>query len=258
MLNRINSYAVDETNKYVAEEFKASMTNATDRAAQAALEGRYDDQATETIAGLQTLKSMQSLNGESDEVFQVRKQAFLTSVHSTAVNGMLGRGMVNEAATYFDENADDMSAEAAADLMARMRPLQDSENAIAFVDGIESGGTLASLGGDTSVDRVWSAQIHQESGGNQTDRNGRPLTSSAGAIGVAQIMPATGPIAAKYAGLPWDPEKFKTDKAYNEQLGRAYLARSPSGLADSVIRARGRSASTNSWRASRIRKPRTT
>jgi hypothetical protein len=223
MLNRINSYAVDENNRYVAEEFKASLTNSADRAAEAALDGRFEDQAREAEFGLQTLRSMQKINGESEDVYKMREQAFLTTVHSTAVNGLLAKGDINAASTYFDDNADMISPEAAGQLMARMKPLQDEAAAEAFVNGFESGGDAATLGGDLTIDMIWSSQIQQESGNRQVDANGVPITSSAGAIGVAQIMPDTGPIAAKYAGVAWDPVRFKTDKDYNMRLGRAYM-----------------------------------
>jgi hypothetical protein len=65
--------------------------------------------------------------------------------------------------------------------------------------------------------------ITQESGGRQFDSNGNPLTSSAGAIGIGQVMPSTGPEAAKMAGLPWDEERFRTDADYNAALGEAYF-----------------------------------
>lgn len=66
-------------------------------------------------------------------------------------------------------------------------------------------------------------QVNQESGGKQFDRNGNPLTSKKGAIGVAQIMPETGPEAAKLAGVAWDENRYKTDAAYNRKLGDAYM-----------------------------------
>jgi hypothetical protein len=65
--------------------------------------------------------------------------------------------------------------------------------------------------------------ITQESGGRQFDENGNPLTSSAGATGIGQVMPATGPEAAKMAGLPWDEERFRTDADYNATIGEAYF-----------------------------------
>lgn len=64
----------------------------------------------------------------------------------------------------------------------------------------------------------------QESGGSHFDENGRPIQSSAGAIGVMQVMPDTAPEAAQLAGLPWDPDAYRNDPAYNEMLGIAYLS----------------------------------
>ena len=64
---------------------------------------------------------------------------------------------------------------------------------------------------------IFSRIIQQESGGNQG------AVSPKGAVGVAQIMPDTGPEAAALAGVAWDPDKFKNDAAYNAQLGNAYF-----------------------------------
>lgn len=56
-----------------------------------------------------------------------------------------------------------------------------------------------------------------ESGGRQS------AISPKGARGVMQIMPKTGPEAAKLAGLPWDYNKYANDEEYNTKLGHAYL-----------------------------------
>jgi hypothetical protein len=37
-----------------------------------------------------------------------------------------------------------------------------------------------------------------------------------------QVMPGTGPEAAKAAGLPWDAKRLRTDADYNRKLGQAY------------------------------------
>lgn len=81
-----------------------------------------------------------------------------------------------------------------------------------LADLLKQGGIAAGLG----------ALLHQrvmtaESGGNQK------AVSPKGAVGVMQLMPSTGPEAAKLAGLPWDPKRFKEDASYNAQLGKAYL-----------------------------------
>ena len=61
-----------------------------------------------------------------------------------------------------------------------------------------------------------------ESGGRHFAPSGQVLTSPAGALGIAQIMPTTGPEAAKLAGLDWDPAKLANDPSYNAALGQAY------------------------------------
>lgn len=82
-------------------------------------------------------------------------------------------------------------------------------------------------GGDVDApslaDAVWGRMIGQESRGHQFGKNGEPLTSPKGAIGVAQVMPGTAPEAAKLAGVPFDENLYRTDEAYNKKLGRAYF-----------------------------------
>lgn len=74
----------------------------------------------------------------------------------------------------------------------------------------------AAAPGAFNNDLLHQAQIQMESGGNPN------AVSKKGAIGVGQIMPDTGPEAAALAGVQWDPQKFKTDPAYQMQLSRAY------------------------------------
>ncbi|MGO4125723.1 transglycosylase SLT domain-containing protein [Inquilinus sp. YAF38] len=79
------------------------------------------------------------------------------------------------------------------------------------------------LGNDVLGDgKLPADMVHKESRGNQFAANGKPLTSPAGAIGIAQVMPGTAPEAARLAGVPFDDNRYRTDAAYNEQLGSAY------------------------------------
>lgn len=72
-------------------------------------------------------------------------------------------------------------------------------------------------------DAVWSHVLNKESGGKQLNKDGKPLTSSHGAVGIAQVMPETAEWVAKtILKQPFDKERFETDATYNEQLGRAY------------------------------------
>ena len=70
---------------------------------------------------------------------------------------------------------------------------------------------------------IFTRLLKTESNGRQLDKDGNPLMSPKGATGIAQIMPTTGPEAAKLAGLPWDEQKFKYDAKYNAALGKAYF-----------------------------------
>jgi soluble lytic murein transglycosylase len=73
------------------------------------------------------------------------------------------------------------------------------------------------------AERAFNILIGTESGGDQFDSNGQPLTSTAGAIGIAQVMPETAKEAAKLAGLQWDENQYRTDANYNKALGLAYF-----------------------------------
>jgi soluble lytic murein transglycosylase-like protein len=85
------------------------------------------------------------------------------------------------------------------------------------------GGISGYTVGPIPEEDLFAAVVGQESGGRQFGNDGKPLTSSAGAIGVAQVMPGTAPEAAKLAGMPWDEQRYKNDTSYNHALGKAYL-----------------------------------
>lgn len=89
------------------------------------------------------------------------------------------------------------------------------------------GGNSAS-GGDVPYSTGLGAQFHKaqfgaESRHQQFDpKTGKTITSSAGAQGYGQIMPATGPDAARIAGVPYDADRLANDKEYNKLLSVAY------------------------------------
>lgn len=68
-------------------------------------------------------------------------------------------------------------------------------------------------------DRHWT----QESGQRQFRPDGRPVTSSTGAVGWGQLQGA-GPDAAKLVGVPWDPQRAATDEGYNKLLSKTWFA----------------------------------
>ncbi len=64
---------------------------------------------------------------------------------------------------------------------------------------------------------------HQESRGRQFTNTGAPLTSSAGAIGVMQMLPETAKRAAARLGEAFNEVRFRTDANYNRRLGQEEL-----------------------------------
>jgi Transglycosylase SLT domain/Chaperone of endosialidase len=88
-----------------------------------------------------------------------------------------------------------------------------------------------------SNDNLYGNMINLESRNRQTTNKGEPLTSPRGAIGIAQIMPATAPEAAKLAGVDFDPDRLKTDPDYNMRLGKAYFDKQVQDFGDPMIAA---------------------
>lgn len=84
---------------------------------------------------------------------------------------------------------------------------------------------MASRAGNAtqSFEALWEAVKRAESGGRQFGSDGKPLTSSKGAVGISQMLESTGPEAARLAGVDWNKDSFYNDQAYNEKLGKAYL-----------------------------------
>jgi hypothetical protein len=115
-----------------------------------------------------------------------------------------------------------------------MQYIKDDEGNIRAVPKEVGGsfGTPPPGGGDT-----FSRMIGVESRGKQFDRSGRPLTSPAGAIGIAQVMPATAPEAARLAGLPFDDNRYRNDADYNLALGKAYYEKQLADFGDERLAA---------------------
>ena len=98
--------------------------------------------------------------------------------------------------------------------------------------GLVGGEGMPGAGGDT-----FSRMIGVESRGKQFDRSGKPLTSPAGAIGIAQVMPGTAPEAARLAGLPFDDNRYRNDPDYNLALGKAYYEKQLADFGDERLAA---------------------
>jgi soluble lytic murein transglycosylase len=161
------------------------------------------------------------INGWSASETKARMMVATSNAHASVIESALQSGNPTYANSYMQKYSSDMTAD---DLLKANGLITKSIDAAQVQSAIISTKKeLASEFAPTDKDVAWSAIKGRESRGRQFNDDGSVVTSPKGAIGIAQVMPSTGPEAAKLAGLPWDPVRFKTDAAYNEALGRAYF-----------------------------------
>ncbi|GAB6966345.1 hypothetical protein JCM25156A_03820 [Komagataeibacter kakiaceti JCM 25156] len=87
----------------------------------------------------------------------------------------------------------------------------------------QASGNVYAIPKGNSPDDTFSGMVHNESGGHQMGADGKPLTSSRGAVGMAQLMPDTARQVAQQSPLGWDENRFRNDPNYNRALGRFYF-----------------------------------
>ncbi len=161
------------------------------------------------------------LLGKSAEWQEAQARRLASGAHKLA----LVTALENNDPTYADAYLSKYSKEMDADDILAVRGLITKEMDLR-VAGSAAGAVLEKFGPrihTSDAERAFHIAVGTESGYRQFDAEGNPLTSSKGAVGIAQVMPGTAPEAAKLAGLEWDEHKYKTDPAYNKALGLAYF-----------------------------------
>lgn len=161
------------------------------------------------------------LLGRSAEWQDAQARKLTSEAHRTALQAALVQNDVTYADAYLKHYADQMEAGDILAVRGSITKEMDARVGISAAASVMEVVTPRMAPSD--FDRAFSILIGTESGGRQMGSDGKPLTSSAGAIGVAQVMPGTAPEAAKLAGLEWDEQRYKTNAAYNAALGRAYF-----------------------------------
>ncbi len=158
------------------------------------------------------------LQGWAAEKIEAEQRMATSRAHRTALTAALQNGNVAYAAGYLQRNLRDMDAD---DILRIGGIIQESSDALA---GRGAADSVMALAGPRMApsdgDRAFNLAIEAESGGRQFDTDGKPLTSSAGAIGIAQMMPATAREWAEKSGIGWDEEKFRNDPQYNLTVAR--------------------------------------
>lgn len=173
----------------------------------------------------------------AEEVAEGKRQ-WASNYITQQITGKLLAEDYDGAKSIFDKNVDKLDWRTAQGLQSDLKRMGDSrlaaQDAYGSAPGYVSADTPVT---QPSVGKMLQAIESNESGGRQSGADGKPLTSSAGAVGIMQVMPGTGPEAAALAGLPWDEKRFRTDKDYNRALGVAYFNKQLETFGDPVVAA---------------------
>lgn len=163
--------------------------------------------------------------GEAPEETAQKQVLFTSATLKGVIQSQITRDPVTALDTYKESS----------DLLVGADRLQVEAAIQPYITDVQSRSLGDSIwNGDDSMVATGSAAVYDaialvESGGRQFDDAGNVIRgpavqgSGARAVGKFQIMPSTGPEAAKLAGLKWDPVAFEKDEDYNARLGRAYL-----------------------------------
>ena len=174
---------------------------------------------------LQTRMALQGVPMDSP-IAQAKLQQWNDQFFTQAAQSATNNNDAIKAQSILDANRSNMSAPAYAQASEQNRPhLYRQQGTMGYhaVSGEPETQAVAIPQG-TDPDATFAAMIHLESGGQQTDAKGNPITSGKGAVGNAQLMPDTARQVAQSVGLPWDETRFRQDGAYNQALGQAYFS----------------------------------
>lgn len=161
------------------------------------------------------------LLGKSAEWQEAQARKLSSNAHKVALMSALEQNDPAYANAYLGKYSGQMDAD---DILAvRGHITKEMDNRVGMGVSAEVVGKMQPRIETSDAERAFNIAVGTESGGRQFGADGNPLTSPKGAVGIAQVMPGTGPEAAKLAGLPWDENRYRTDAAYNRALGMAYF-----------------------------------
>lgn len=181
--------------------------------------GAIDD----AVLGIQASVADQArLLGKSAEWAQAQSQRLVSNAHKVALSAALENGTLEYAEGYIRKYKGQIDADDLLRVQALITKERDQKVALDVATEVVQK-VVAPRAMPTEKDRAFNILLGAESNWKQFDASGKPTTSPKGAIGIAQVMPGTGPEAAKLAGLPWDENRYKNDAEYNKAIGRAYF-----------------------------------
>lgn len=159
--------------------------------------------------------------GKSAEWQDAHARKMTSNGHKVALLAALEAGAPDYADSYLRKYTDQMDADDILSVRGHITKEVDQFVAVKKADEVLDRMQPRIQVGE--AERAFNIALGTESGNRQFGADGKPLTSPKGAVGIAQVMPGTGPEAAKLAGLPWDEGRYRNDANYNRALGLAYF-----------------------------------
>lgn len=161
------------------------------------------------------------LSGKSAEWITDQTRKLQSNALRLGAEAAMEQGNLPYAQAYLNKYKGQMDPD---DLLIVRGKLDDQAGtALASLKATAILGNYEQVTNPSNISRAWNITTKTESSGKQFGDDGKPLTSKAGAVGIAQVMPGTGPEAAKLAGLKWDEHEYRNNPRYNEAIGRAYF-----------------------------------
>jgi soluble lytic murein transglycosylase len=172
------------------------------------------DQALKTMDG--GFNIIQQETGESNP----KNKALMKSAGiSDAINWALSNNDLERAKSLADYFKKDIDPDDMLRINKVLSDVQTQQRKVAIYNWSELKGVEAINRNNGGSQDYFHNVILPIEGGE--DEFGNALISPAGAVGVAQVMPATAQAIAKKMGIPYDPEKLKTNRQYNLDIGQA-------------------------------------
>lgn len=157
-------------------------------------------------------------------VAQAQLQDWNDQYLTTAAKAAADNNDAIKAQNILDSNKGNLSATAYSAASELIRPRVDRQQGDMLAQRVINGGDDPTpIPPDADPEATHTAMVHFESGGSQYGKDGAPLTSTKGAVGVSQLMPDTAREVAQQTGLGWDEDRFRNDANYNRAIGQAYF-----------------------------------
>lgn len=214
--NALARHVLDQSNTFANNVYQGTLAVETDNAARDWQNPYTIQMSLERIDGAVSREAKRL--GLSGDASAALLQDARSKVHSSVLAASLDAGNVAYATAYLKQNAAQMNAPDLLKFQGMVTKEYDGRVAIGTATQVVQ--ELAPKAMPNDFTRLSALVERRESGSL-----GQGAVSPKGATGVMQVMPGTGPEAARLAGLPWDEQRFKTDADYNRRLGQAYLAK---------------------------------